>query len=195
MNNWCPHCYGNARHTIQDAMFLANLNGGMYLSNKYKNNTSLLKWECENKHVWVSTYSSILRGAWCPECNIISNKQRKLGNIIRDITKSSITHNFKGFSWLRAPDSGYKLEIDIWVPKLKLAVEYDGEHHFMEKKFGNMSDSVAKDNLLRRKYLDCIKDIIIANNQKDVRYFFRVSYCDPVTIENITDKLRKIEVI
>jgi len=39
-------------------------------------------------------------------------------------------------STLRNPNTGYPLELDIWCPEKRFAIEYDGEHHFSPKQFG-----------------------------------------------------------
>lgn len=37
---------------------------------------------------------------------------------------------------LKNPKTKYPLEIDIWCPEKKIAIEYDGEHHFKDKIYG-----------------------------------------------------------
>jgi len=39
-------------------------------------------------------------------------------------------------STLRNPSTGYPLELDIWCPDKYFAIEYDGEHHFSPKQYG-----------------------------------------------------------
>lgn len=66
--HWCPHCAGNAKHTIEEMKAVAIKNGGECLSNEYFNGKIKLKWKCAEGHVWESIPHSVLRGSWCPEC-------------------------------------------------------------------------------------------------------------------------------
>ena len=65
---WCPHCSGVAKHTIDDAKASAELNGGKCISNTYANTKTKMTWECARGHQWEAVYGSILTGSWCPHC-------------------------------------------------------------------------------------------------------------------------------
>ena len=63
----------------------------------------------------------------------------------------------KTFSWLRNPATGYPLFIDIFYPKLKLAIEVDGDQHYSLCRYcptekilkASQSRDRAKDRLLK----------------------------------------------
>jgi hypothetical protein len=65
--------------TIENMMDIAKKKGGKCISDVYINNTTKLKFECENKHVWFSRPSDIKRNHWCPKCA----RQRMIGNTYR----------------------------------------------------------------------------------------------------------------
>ena len=67
-SNWCPHCAGNVRLTIEDMQRIAIDRGGVCLSTEYINNVIKLKWRCKLGHEWKNTPSNIKRGQWCPHC-------------------------------------------------------------------------------------------------------------------------------
>jgi len=191
LDNWCPYCFGNAKLTIDDAKYLANLNDGKCLSKEYKNAVSKLSWKCANEHVWDATYACVKKGSWCQECNSISKKQRKLGNIIRSLTNCTIVHNFKGFDWLYADDTNYRLEIDIWVPEIKLGIEYDGEQHFKPIAFGGQDEYSANIGFERTKKLDIIKNKKISEHKSEVNSFVRFTCYDKIIEQQVKDKLLK----
>jgi hypothetical protein len=87
-----------------------------------------MEWECAQGHTWLARIDTVrTNGGWCLKCS-----HGKTQNMIEDIVKRlfpglEIYSNYRKFDWLK--DKG-KLEIDIWIPFLKLAIEYDGAQHF-----------------------------------------------------------------
>ncbi|MDA1531110.1 zinc-ribbon domain-containing protein [Bacillus cereus group sp. TH260-2LC] len=77
--SWCKECL---KPSIEDAMKIAREYGGECLSNSYIDSTSKLKWRCESGHVWESILGNIKRGRWCPACNSLKNKQKKLKKLV-----------------------------------------------------------------------------------------------------------------
>ena len=70
---WCPICAninrGEARKlTIEEMQSIAEKRKGKCLSKKYINSKSKLRWQCEHGHIWEATVSTVMGGAWCPEC-------------------------------------------------------------------------------------------------------------------------------
>ena len=66
---WCPDCAGNRRKTIYDMQTVAKERGGKCLSTQYKNNKTLMTWQCANGHVWDDTPDRVMnRGRWCHQC-------------------------------------------------------------------------------------------------------------------------------
>jgi hypothetical protein len=88
--NWCPHCAGNAKKSIDDMKILAQERNGKCLSKSYVNAHSLLKWRCEFGHVWEAASTNVIKGSWCPFCSVekISSSQRlDLSTLIKVATK------------------------------------------------------------------------------------------------------------
>ncbi len=71
--SWCPKCDSKRRglarrKSIEDAQELAKQHGGKCLSKKYDVYPNKLLWQCSKGHKWLSTYTNIQSGRWCPEC-------------------------------------------------------------------------------------------------------------------------------
>ncbi len=82
-------------------------------------------------------------------------------------------------------------EIDIYVPKIKLAIEYDGEQHFMPVCFGGISKERAEYNLKIVKRRDKLKNKKMKKYSKDIKNFVRFCYRDKLTKESVLESLRK----
>ena len=83
---WCPICAkinrGEARKlTIEEMQSIAEKRKGKCLSKKYINSKSKLRWQCEHGHIWEATVSTVMGGAWCPEC--AGNKKLDMASMDR----------------------------------------------------------------------------------------------------------------
>ncbi|KKK53046.1 hypothetical protein LCGC14_3098700, partial [marine sediment metagenome] len=114
-SQWCPYCCKRPPLSINDCMVEANKRGGKCLSTEYTSCEEKLLWECSDGHQWKAIFRSIrLNKSWCPECNNYSKNQDKLTEILENELKLKSFSNFRGFGWLKNPDTKRKLEIDIW---------------------------------------------------------------------------------
>ncbi|MEP7169270.1 MAG: hypothetical protein ABI855_07850 [Bacteroidota bacterium] len=67
-STWCPYCTGKMKHTIKDMQVLAKKRNGRCLSAKYFDKKTKLIWQCDKKHIWLTTPDNIIAGCWCPKC-------------------------------------------------------------------------------------------------------------------------------
>ncbi len=65
---WCPHCSGRAKLTIEQMQALAKSRGGKCLSKKYITNRMKLEWQCKEGHRWQAVPKHMDKGTWCPFC-------------------------------------------------------------------------------------------------------------------------------
>lgn len=174
---WCKKCYhiNMRKYSIYDAKQLAKENGGECLSTEYINFSSKLVWQCQDGHEWKASISQIKSGCWCALCSK-SRTQKRIYNVLKDIF-NEVEFNYRGFGWL-AGESGTKQEIDIWVPNIKLAIEYDGEGHYFPVNFGGCSDKEAQKIFELTKQRDAIKNKSISAHPNDIKYFIRIPYFD-----------------
>jgi hypothetical protein len=74
---WCQECRHEAKRFGIDRMRgLAAGQGGLCLSEVYRNAATRLEWECRQGHRWWAVPAAIARGHWCPDC---SHETAKLG--------------------------------------------------------------------------------------------------------------------
>ena len=169
---WCIKCSGLQKKTLDDCHNLAKKMNGEFLSTEYKNANTKYRWKCEFGHEFVKSYHDVQGKSWCPKCRF---KLWKTQRIIASMVSKLFPHytvitNFKGFEWLKTKMYG-KQELDIWIPELKLAIEYDGELHFMAIDYFGGQDAYEQ-----VQQLDAIKNQKIAEHPEDVKYFIRFSY-------------------
>ena len=187
---WCPECAGLKKHNLKDCAELTRKYDGKCLSDRYISAKTIMLWRCKNNHEWKSTYNNIQRGQWCPEC-VKYKTQNILLQIIKEIFPNfAIKSNFRGIGWLKGK-SEKRLEIDIFVVGLKLAIEYDGKQHFKPIRFGGISAERAIENFKRRRQLDNIKNKKIKEHIEDIRYFIRFNYKEKMTKEYVIEKLKQ----
>ncbi|MBI2608299.1 MAG: zinc-ribbon domain-containing protein [Deltaproteobacteria bacterium] len=74
---WCPSCAGRPKLTSKDTKKVAKARGGKCLSKRYKNANTKMKWQCQKRHTWMSTFNHIKRGTWCPICSRKKRKNKK----------------------------------------------------------------------------------------------------------------------
>lgn len=187
-SSWCPYC-SNLKFTnpLDLAKKIASNYGGKCLSKKYTNNHTKMQWICQNGHIFESRFKQVKnKKQWCPEC-IESGEQSKLRIILQAIFPNiTIKSNYRKLQFLKNPHTGYNFEIDIWIPKLKLAIEYDGEQHFKATGFHNSGQK-----LLLYKKRDKIKSRLISQaiDFGHINYFIRFNYKEDLTEEYVKDKL------
>jgi hypothetical protein len=187
-HTWCPHCSGVASKTEIDYHCLAEERGGRCLQVGKSTNDNSSKWQCSEGHLWNARYGSILFGSWCPACSN-GKSQKILYGIIADIFPQNVVlYNYKGFAWLKTSKFG-KQELDIYVPELKLAIEYDGEQHFKPMRYGGKVEMLEK-----IKKRDRVKNGRIKKHPEDVVYFVRIKYTEDLTKDLVVSKLKSVGV-
>lgn len=130
----------------------------------YKSNKDLLVIGCTWHGEFKQTVVSHLRGQGCPSCakELSSSKaEKELGNFIASFGYEVLT-NYRPI-WLNG------LELDIYVPALKLALEYNGgayHHSSFDSSLDFYSSSAKSANYHKNKYEIC------KQNQIDLIHIF-----------------------
>lgn len=87
-------------------------------------------WKCKHGHEWkVAISSRISKGSGCRVCWLLANSsypEQRLAYFVKQIFTDTIQSYHPPF--LRG------LELDIYIPSLKIAIEYDGEYYHQNKK-------------------------------------------------------------
>jgi len=85
-------------------------------------------WKCQrdNEHVWYSTISDrTKKDSGCPFCaNVMNVSEHKMLEFIKEIFKGNEVRYCYRPNWLQ------RMELDVYVPHLKLGFEYQGVQHF-----------------------------------------------------------------
>ena len=99
----------------------AQAKGGRCLSTEYKNNKTKYEWECHQGHRWRAKAGAIQCGNWCPKC---LHRQSKPEKVILDLIQARLpdTQDRK-----RGLLSNKNFELDIYIPSIKKAIEFDGD--------------------------------------------------------------------
>lgn len=142
--SWCPHCYGNARCSIEELHAWALELGGRCLSGEYRGNKAHYDWECgQCRNQWKATWFNVkVCGSWCPECKT---------SIRELIARAAFQENFPGFEFAKNR-TAIGMELDGYSEAHMLAFEHDGVQHRMrvehfQRKEGDFEAQVARDRL------------------------------------------------
>ncbi len=79
-------------------------------------------WKCTYGHSWSATIKNRIKGAGCPEC-----QKSKMTSFPERSIYFYIKNYFDNAIWSYSDDILNKMEIDIFIPSLKIGIEYDGE--------------------------------------------------------------------
>ena len=190
-DSWCPKCAkisiskGHLNpNGLLDAQNIARERGGICLSKQYMGLQKKLKWQCGDcEHIWEAIFGNVKRGSWCPKCKG-SRGQKKIYKILQKIyPQYTIYYNYRGFEWLK---NIHKLELDIYIEELNLAIEYDGKQHFVPIKFFG-----GEEEFLRTQKIDGIKNNLIEQNKDKLKYFIRFNYKQNISYDLVKYTIEK----
>lgn len=182
---WCPTCGGKKKHSYDFIRYEIENRGGHLKSTRYIGSDKSLSIECDTcHHLFSMSYDSIKQGSWCPYCSE-SKPQRLLFGIIESLFEGlEVCNGYNRFDWLKVDRIGHRQEIDIFVPALKLAIEYDGQQHFKPISVFGGEKSFADTRRRDRK-----KTRRIRQHPEDVAFFIRFNYKQKITKKFVIDKL------
>ena len=177
--NGCPYCSG--RHAIKGENDLQAVNPNLANEWNYEKNNGLLPqdmmsnsnkmvwWICSKGHEWQSTIANRNKGNGCPICNSERKTSFPEYALVYYLQQSGleVVHSYRG--------KGY--ELDIYIPSLKIAIEYDGYywHKHRTKKDLEKNYKCKKDGIklyrIREGMLplnDSSIDYVVLENQKNL---------------------------
>ena len=177
--NGCPYCaeryaikYENDLQTVNPSLaqeWNYEKNNGLMPMDVLPNSNKIVWWKCKKGHEWQSTINNKNKGNGCPVCN--SERKTSLPEyaIVYYLEKSGleVVHSYRG--------KGY--ELDIYIPTLKIAIEYDGYYWHkhrtgkdLEKNYKCKKDGIKlyriREGLLPLN--DSSIDYIVQENQKNL---------------------------
>ena len=129
-NNYgCPYC-ANQKTNIENCLVITNPDLAKQWYNKKNKETPysvtagsnrFAWWRCERGHIWKAKINNRNNGKGCPECNKghhSSFPEQLIYYYIKELFSDAINRYKIG-----------KHEIDIYIPQLKIGIEYDGEYY------------------------------------------------------------------
>ena len=135
--NRCPTCYmeiekflsyDHVKEFIEDK-------GYKLLSNEYINSKEKIVMLCDKGHEFKMSYNSFQSGERCPRCYAMCTTSRMEKAVLGEVKKlydGKIIENDR--SQVINHKTGRYLELDIWLPEIKTAIEFNGNYwHGPEK--------------------------------------------------------------
>lgn len=177
--HWCPSCAGNAKRNLDWLIGLAQKMNGHCLSKEYTNSKVKYRWKCHRGHEWEALAGHIRNGHWCPLC-VSYLRESKPELELRSRILSVYPDACKANPFPEKP----QMELDIFIPSLKKAIEFDGEYWHKSEK-AKKRDSI-KNGL-------CIKYGIDLMRVSDTDYLKDKEYVIEKVMTFLGNNLNKIE--
>jgi hypothetical protein len=128
--NRCYECSGKKKHEyVWIKNVIESIEGYTLLSTTYDGAFSKLKIKCPKGHVFYMRHNNFQQGQRCPECNknfVTSRGEKEVLEVVKGLIKDSVVPNDK--TQIVNPVTNRYLELDIWIPSLRKAIEYNGEY-------------------------------------------------------------------
>ena len=177
--NGCPYCAGQyiikGENDLQSVNpTLANewnyeKNNGLLPQDMMSNSNKMVCWICSKGHEWQSTIANRNKGNGCPVCNSERKTSFPEYALVYYLQQSGleVVHSYRG--------KGY--ELDIYIPSLKIAIEYDGcyWHKHRTKKDLEKNYKCKKDGIKLYRIREGISplndssiDYVVLENQKNL---------------------------
>jgi len=124
----CPVCAGNKKCSYSQVKQYIEEFGYQLVSNEYRNNKTKLDLVCPKGHFFETKYGSFRNGRRCPECAksmVTSKGEKEVLNFVQSVYNGRIIENDR--AQIINPLTGRFLELDIFLPELNKAIEYNGE--------------------------------------------------------------------
>ena len=130
----CPDCANETRgrftrHDISFVREFIEQEGYHLLSNKYINCDSLIEIMCPEGHTYKVRFNNFYRGQRrCPICwqqSRSSKPEQEIQNLVNNLINQI---NCNDCSQIINPITGRKLELDVFIPSLNKAIEFNGQY-------------------------------------------------------------------
>jgi len=119
------------------------------LTTEYVNNQQKLDYICPEGHEHSINWKHWWDGTRCPECiGIISKGETQVRNFVKSLNIEVSSNNR---NQIFNPETNYGLELDIFMPSLNKAIEYNGEYWHQDK-----DRDLLKQQLCKSKSIDLL---------------------------------------
>lgn len=150
--NRCLECSGKKKNEYDYVKEIINDEGYKIISKNYKNAFAKIEIQCPKGHVFRMKFNNFQQGQRCPECNkhlVVSKGEKEVYRYVTSVLDKEIIENDR--SQIVNPLTRRYLELDIWIPSLNKAIEYNGE--YWHERRNNKNDEI-KNKLCRENNID-----------------------------------------
>ena len=139
----CPVCSGQCPIQAKE-QFIELLTQERYkLLSEYKGVMKKVKIKCPEGHEYKVIPSSFKRGSRCPVCaGHISQKEINILNYVKSNINEEVISGDR--TQIINPRTGNYLELDIWIPELNKAIEFNGTYWHSDE-YSKYKDSIKKE--------------------------------------------------
>jgi hypothetical protein len=128
--NRCYECSGKKKRKYEWIKNdIESVEGYELLSDTYGGAFNKLEIKCPKGHVFYMRYNNFQQGQRCPECNkscVTSKGEKEVLEVVKRLINVKVVSNDK--TQVLNPITNRYLELDIWIPSLRKAIEYNGEY-------------------------------------------------------------------
>ena len=119
------------KHNIEYVKEFVERYGYVLLTKEYENNKQKIKLRCGKGHEWTTTFHNFKdNGNRCSTCytdgNCVSSFELDVRKVLSKVYKGIVDYNDR--SIITNPKTGRYLELDLYMPKIKKAIECNGEY-------------------------------------------------------------------
>ena len=134
MGDGCSQCYGNVKHNKDYIRDYLKRDGYDY-TGEYKNAGSDISMICPKGHSFKMRFNTFQQGHRCPVCSAgqtSSKGEKEIYEYVKSIYGGRVLENDR--KTIQNPLTGRFLELDIYLPELNFAIEFNGSYwHSKEK--------------------------------------------------------------
>ena len=173
----CKYCNKGAVFNNDDFIKISNIvhdNKYTYTKTEYKKSIKKVIITCPIHGDFYQTPSKHINGHGCPECaKLYRKKESKLYDVLKEVfNNETVIHSYYDKDILG------KQEIDIFFPKYKIGIEFQGEQHFQPIDFAGLGIDFATTLYEECKNRDIRKKEICEQNNIHLLYFSNVKEKD-----------------
>ena len=151
----CPYCADNIKYTYEYVKNYIEKEGYKLLSDNYKNVCTKLLLKCPIGHEYEVSFAAFKNSKHrCPICwyeSKSSKTEKELQNYIESLGYNIIRNDR---TQIINPLTGKNLELDIWIPDKKKAIEYNGT--YWHNKLNMIKRDKIKVNQCKQKGIDLL---------------------------------------
>lgn len=181
----CPKCGGSLKLTKEEFIKRARKTHGdkyNYFKVEYINNSTKVCIICPIHGEFWQSPNAHLQGTGCPLCKE-SHLER---NIRLCLNRNNIIHTCqKRFEWLNNGTTGHKYPLDFYLPEQNIAIECQGEQHFVANFYKSKGIEYAEKHLEGVQYRDIHKKQLCKEHNIKLIYYIEKKYVKYLSEDDI----------